>query len=270
MNSLLGKNDIEQPGKDAVLSLGIDIGTANVVTLVLDENKNPVTGEIERAHVVRDGMIVEYFYALQIVRKQLETIQRRLGGRELRTVVSAVPPGTEHNNGKVTRNLLESANLEVLSVIDEPSAAAKALHIQDGVVVDVGGGTTGISVLENGEVIYTADESTGGFHVDLVLAGGLGISIEEAEKMKCNKAKQKDLFPVIKPVFEKIITITEKYISDFDPPCIYLVGGTSTFAGFSDLVQKELGIPTVLPPAPLLITPLGMAVACCDINESKR
>lgn len=50
--------------------------------------------------------------------------------------------------------------------------------------MDVGGGTTGISILKDGEVIFTADEPTGGTHMTLVLAGSLGCSFEEAERIK--------------------------------------------------------------------------------------
>ena len=46
-------------------------------------------------------------------------------------------------------------------LVDEPSAANAVLGLRDGVVVDVGGGTTGIAVVRDGEVVHTADEATG-------------------------------------------------------------------------------------------------------------
>lgn len=47
-----------------------------------------------------------------------------------------------------------------MNIVDEPTAAAAVLKITDGAVVDVGGGTTGISILKDGKVIYTDDEAT--------------------------------------------------------------------------------------------------------------
>lgn len=53
----------------------------------------------------------------------------------------------------------------VTNVVDEPTAAATVLGYSKWHVVDVGGGTTGISILKDGEVIFTADEATGGTHI---------------------------------------------------------------------------------------------------------
>ncbi len=105
----------------------------------------------------------------------------------------AIPPGTIGNNKKVVANVIESAGMEALYTIDEPTAAAAVLNLQTGAVVDVGGGTTGISVFENGEVIYTADEPTGGTHMTLVLAGYYGVPVEEAEQ---NNARKKILVSI--------------------------------------------------------------------------
>ena len=67
---------------------------------------------------------------------------------------------------------------------DEPVAAASALNIKNRAVVDVGGGTTGMSILKSGKVTFSADEPTGGSHMKLVIAGALGLPYAEAEEMK--------------------------------------------------------------------------------------
>ena len=259
-NAIAGKSGPPE-ADSAPFYLGVDIGTANVASVVLDRGGMPVDGEIVRANVVREGMVVDYFTAVQLVQRQVEALRLRLGA-DLLLAASAVPPGTEGGNGRVTRNILEAVGLEVVDVIDEPSAAALALDISDGAVVDVGGGTTGISVLEQGRVVYTADEPTGGFHLDLVIAGGLHITVEEAEARKCNPAMQKVLFPVIRPVFDKIISITRRHLAGHSPEAVYLVGGPTSFPGFRALMEQELGLPVHLPDFPLLVTPLGISLAC--------
>ncbi|HHY92805.1 MAG TPA: ethanolamine utilization protein EutJ [Firmicutes bacterium] len=240
--------------------VGVDVGTANVVSVALDADGTPLAGEITPARVVREGMIVDYVGAVDIVRRQIDSLRARLGC-ELRRGASAIPPGTEAGNAKVTRHVLEAADLEVSVIVDEPTAAARVLGIADGAVVDVGGGTTGISVLKDGRVVYTADEPTGGTHLDLVIAGRFGLTTDEAERLKRDPAKQRDLLPVVRPVLEKMATIARRHLAGYAVPAVYLVGGTCAFPGFQRVMEEELRLPVYLPVHPLLVTPLGIAMS---------
>ena len=60
--------------KSSVYYTGVDLGTACVVMAVLDENYNPVAGAYEYSDVVKDGMVVDYIGAINIVRKMKEKI----------------------------------------------------------------------------------------------------------------------------------------------------------------------------------------------------
>ncbi|ATW27979.1 ethanolamine utilization protein EutJ [Candidatus Formimonas warabiya] len=249
------------PAPKGPVYVGVDVGTANVVSVAIDGEGIPLAGEMTPARVVKEGIIVNYLEAVQIVRSQIQSLGRRLD-TELKIGASAIPPGTESGNARVTRNILEAADLEVCAIIDEPTAASLVLGTQEGVVVDVGGGTTGISVLDQGKVIYTADEPTGGFQFDLVIAGHFKISTEEAEAMKRDPIHQRVLFPVIRPVLEKIAFIVRRHLVGYHAPALYLVGGTCSFPGFDRFMEQETGIPTYLPALPLMVTPLGIALSC--------
>jgi ethanolamine utilization protein EutJ len=148
----------------------------------------------------------------------------------------------------------------VTGVIDEPTAAATTLHIREGVVVDVGGGTTGISILQDGSPIRVADEATGGTHFTLVLAGRFRISFEDAEKLKLDPRQSSRLFPVLVPVMEKVASIVAHYVDGYSTDRVYLVGGAASLAGFSEVLADRLGLPVVVPPEPMLITPMGLAL----------
>lgn len=162
--------------------------------------------------------------------------------------------------------MLEGAGFEVTNIVDEPTAAAAVLKISDGAVVDVGGGTTGISILKDGEVIYTDDEATGGTHMTMTVAGHYRISYEEAEILKRQQDKQEEIFPVIKATVEKMALITEKFIKGYDVPAIYVVGGSSMFREFTPVFEKRLKLPVYQPVHPLLVTPLGIAY-CCQLPK---
>lgn len=249
-----------RPGS-GTLRVGVDLGTANIVTAVVDSKDNPVAGKIKRAEVVRDGIVVNFVEARDIVEKMLEELRRELGA-DLEYGACAVPPGTGDGDFRAIRYVVESAGLEVLDVFEEPVAATKVLGMADQAIVDVGGGTTGISIIKSGEVVYTADEPTGGVHFTLVIAGNFGINFNEAEEMKLEVANQKKLLPIVKPVMEKVGTIIHKHIIRHDVRKICLVGGTSSFEGLKDVVEQITGLPVYVPKRCILVTPLGIALSC--------
>ena len=61
----------------------------------------------------------------------------------------------------VIKNVVQVAGVELARVLDEPTAANAILKIKNGAVVDIGGGTTGISILKDGVVTELIHEPTG-------------------------------------------------------------------------------------------------------------
>ena len=243
------------------LKVGVDLGTANIVLSVLDEDNRPIAGATYPSTVVKDGIVVDYIGATRVVRMLKEQVEDMLGTK-LTYAATAIPPGITEGNTKVIANVVESADLEVVNIVDEPTVAAEVLGITDGAVVDVGGGTTGISILKDGEVIFTADEATGGTHMTLVLAGFLKKSFEEAEEYKKDKKNENDVFTIVKPVVQKMASIVKKYIQGYDVDKIYVVGGACCFDEFATVFKKEINVDVVKPIEPLLVTPLGIAMNC--------
>ena len=243
------------------LKVGVDLGTANIVLAVVDENNTPIAGATYPSSVVKDGIVVDYMGAIQIVQKLKREIESKLDV-ELTNAACAIPPGVVDGSVKAIANVVEGSGFNVTNVVDEPTAAATVLEIEDGGVVDVGGGTTGISILKNGEVVYTADEPTGGTHMSLVIAGYFDVSFEEAESIKKDMSKEADVFPIVKPVVQKMAAIVKTFVEGRDVPKIYVVGGASSFTDFTPVFEKEIGIETVKSNQPLFVTPLGIAMNC--------
>lgn len=244
---------------DAKLRVGVDLGTAYLVLAVLDEAGNPLAGEWQFAQVVRDGLVVDFVGATDLLRGMKSRLERRIG-RELTHAASGFPPGVPRAEVRATAHVVESAGLECTGLLDEPSAANNVLGLREGAIVDVGGGTTGIAILKDGKVVYTADEATGGTHFSLVVAGSLGLSFEDAEALKIRPEEQSRLFPLVRPVMEKVGSIIQRHVRGRDVDNITLVGGSSAFPGMAEVIQEYTGIPTRIPPDPLLVTPLGIAL----------
>jgi ethanolamine utilization protein EutJ len=239
--------------------VGVDLGTAYTVLVVLNDARRPVAGDYRFAQVVRDGLVVDFVGAVELLRSLKQRVESRLGF-DLTHAAAAYPPGVPRAEVRATANVLQAVGLECSGLIDEPSAANNVLQVRDGAIVDVGGGTTGVAVIRDGEVVYTADEATGGTHFSLVIAGAKNITFEQAEELKKDPRQQPALFPVVRPVMEKVATIVRRHIADRHVETIYLVGGTVAFPGMAGVVQEITGIKTLVPGAPLFVTPLGIAM----------
>ncbi len=242
------------------LRVGVDLGTAYTVLVVLDEAGNPLGGEYQFAQVVRDGLVVDYWGAVNLLRTLKERMEERIG-RQLTRAASGFPPGVPRAEVRATANVVEAAGMLCPNLVEEPYAANQVLGIRNGVIVDVGGGTTGVAVFEDGRVVYTADEASGGTHFSLVIAGATGLSFEQAEELKKDSREQARLFPLVRPVMEKVGTIIERHLHGTRPDSITLVGGTALFPGMASVIEEVTGIPTHVPDRPMFITPLGIALA---------
>ncbi len=244
---------------DQKLRVGIDLGTAYLVLVVTGEDGTPLAGEWQYAEVVRDGLVVDFVGATDLLRGMKSRVERRIG-RELTHAASGYPPGVPLVEVRATAHVVEAAGMTCSGLIDEPSAANKVLMLREGAIADVGGGTSGIAIFNDGQVVYTADEPTGGTHFSLVIAGALGISFEEAESLKITKSEQPRLFPMVRPVMEKVANIIARHVKGHEVGSVTLVGGSSAFLGMAEVIQDYLKIPTHTVSNPLFVTPLGLAL----------
>lgn len=254
---------IESPkvGETSTYYTGVDLGTACIVLAVLDENYKPVAGAYRYADVVRDGMVVDYLGAVRIVRELKKEIEEKINA-ELIYAAAAIPPGTDALDSGAIKNVVQAAGFELTNLLDEPTAANEVLKMQNGAVVDIGGGTTGISILKDGKVVHVVDEPTGGTHFSLVISGAYGMPFAKADEFKRDNNNHKELLPVLKPVIEKVASIINQHVKGYDVDGISLVGGTCCLTGIEDVIQKQTGIYTHKPKNPMFVTPLGIALSC--------
>ncbi len=248
------------------LYAGVDLGTYKAVVIVVDEKGVPRAANMRQVEVVRSGLILDYLGALRIVRELMEEIRSR-SPQPIERGATSYPPQTDPSNIRTTKYILAGAELEVLKNLDEPTAANRVLKLQEGAIVDVGGGTTGVAVIKGGEVVYTNDEATGGVHLSLVLAGSLKVSYEAAEQIKTDREKNREVLPVVRPVIDKISSIVGTYLEGFnDLKKICMVGGTCELEGLTEIVGNNLGLEAFRPEVPQVITPFGIALSCLSSN----
>jgi ethanolamine utilization protein EutJ len=245
------------------LYLGFDLGTTNTVLVALNESGEPVAAEMEYSGAsVSDGVVVDYLAAIETMRRCLERMERRLGRRPEGVGAAAYPPGISERTAKVCANVVEALGFRCEGLYEEPTAASDSIDFRDGAIVDIGGGTTGISIMRGGEVVYSADEPTGGTHMTLVLSGALGVDFEKAEAMKRDIAHNPNLVPLLRPTLEKMGTIVKNHLKEsgyYGKVPVLTVGGGAALPGAEDVLSDTVGMAVRICPNPLMVTPAGIA-----------
>ncbi|MEJ2867791.1 ethanolamine utilization protein EutJ [Actinomycetospora sp. OC33-EN08] len=239
--------------------VGVDLGTASCVLVVLDDDE-PVWVESAGSGALHDGVVVDFAKAVATVRALRDSAQDALG-LELASAATAYPPCIPVADARACTYVCETAGFERVELVDEVSAAQRTLEVADGVVVDVGGGSTGVGVFRGGELVRLDDRPGGGHHLDLVLAGALDVDLAEAERFK--RERPADALPIVTPnlhrIGESIRSMTRGV--DADLP-LYLAGGALMIPRAGDVLARYLHRTVITHPHALLITPLGIARSC--------
>lgn len=241
---------------DGPLSFGIDLGTATCVLVAVDSTGQAVWVDSRPTAAVRDGVVVDFFGARDAVASLVMDAEAALG-TQVRRACTAYPPGVPRADANACRFVLESAGIEEVTLTDEVSAAQQALGIVDGVLVDVGGGSTGVGVFRDGVLVALDDRPGGGHHLDLILAGALGIAVDEAEvrKRSDSHAYTAVLAPGLHRIASSIASMSEGD-ADLD---VHLAGGAIMIDRADEIIAAELGRTVHCYPHSHLITPVGIA-----------
>ena len=238
------------------LRVGVDLGTASCVLVVLDAADRPVWVDSHPSGALRDGVVVDFARATATVRRLKEAAEQALG-RELATAATAYPPCIPVQDARACTYVCETAGFADVVLVDEVSAAQRTLEVTDGVVVDVGGGSTGVGVFRDGRLTALDDRAGGGHHLDLMLAGALGIDLEAAEPYK--RDHPGEAFGILVPGLQRIAESVRAMTHGEEELPLHLAGGALMIAGAGDVLATYLERTVVTYPHALLITPVGIA-----------
>lgn len=238
------------------LRVGVDLGTASCVLVVLDAQDRPVWVDSHPSGALRDGVVVDFARATATVRRLKESAERALGV-ELTVAATAYPPCIPVKDARACTYVCESAGFTDVVLVDEVSAAQRTLQVHDGVVVDVGGGSTGVGVFRGGRLDTLDDRAGGGHHLDLMLAGALGIALEDAEPYK--RAHPRESFPILIPGLQRIAENVRALTLGAEELPLHVAGGALMIADAGDVLAAYLERTVLTYPHALLITPIGIA-----------
>jgi type IV pilus assembly protein PilM len=119
-------------------------------------------------------------------------------------------------------------------------------------IVDIGATMTTLSVLNNGQTIYTREQLFGGKQLTDEIMRRYGLPLEEAGLAKKQGGLPDDYEPeVLEPFKEAVVQQVARSLQFFfsssqynDVDHIILAGGVSSMEGLEQLVQEKLGTPT--------------------------
>lgn len=196
-------------------------------------------------------------------------------------IVITVPVYYNDHQREIIKNCFEECNLNVIRIINEPTAAALAYaynnpNVNEYVLVfDCGGGTTDLSVLylDHSSQVYEVknvigDNVLGGEDITQALAEYLGLKvttkvIRACEKLKCELSFRENatihlelgdtdysktisrtqFLDITRPFFKKIKALITNLVKDITIQIkkIIFVGGTTRIPYFKDLFKEILG-----------------------------
>ncbi len=244
--------------RNEALLFGIDLGTATIVITAVNAVGRPVYWDSVPCEAVQDGVVVNFAGAVAAVR-QLKLAATVALGCEISSAATAFPPGVPSAEARACRYVLENAEIACRGLTDEVSAAQALLNIRDGAIVDVGGGSTGVGIVRNGELVALDDEPGGGHHLDLILAGALKIPIEDAERRK--RDGDADYSAILRPGLERIASSIARQIANRTVKTVHLVGGAIRIPNAGSIISRFIDIPTITYPHSDLVTPFGIAMS---------
>jgi len=200
-----------------------------------------------------------------------------MNGVRLEVDAIVIEGGTPHI--KNITKAVQEAGLEIVGLIASPLASSRAVLAKRqkelGVLVlDLGGGTAGLTIFEEGDIVHNYILPIGSSHVTNDIAIGLRSDIDLAEKIKleygtslATEINKKDAINLAKLSLEEkgtvsrlevaqiiearlceVLDLTNKELKRVDrqgllPAGVVLVGGGAKMPGLVDLTKDKLKLP---------------------------
>jgi len=183
------------------------INCSGAITISNSDYINPAGDTIEEADVLK---VLEHAQAINLSpdRKILHILSQDFKVDEKSGIKNPVGLSGHRLESKVhlvtiARNIerdlttcLERCEIEIDGFILEPLASSSSvLDINEkklgAVLIDIGGGTSDVIIYQNESILHTGAIPLGGESITKDIAYGLGTSLEQAEKIKCEEGVSK-------------------------------------------------------------------------------
>lgn len=309
--------DISEPKRDSV-AVGIDLGTTNSLVAISENGRPRViggllpsvvayekNGKITVGEEARKNPLAIYsikrrmgdaaeqidvagkkLTPVEISAEILKTLKKRAEkalGSQITKAVITVPAYFDDAARNATKDAARLAGLEVLRLINEPTAAALAYGLDKAVegiyaVYDLGGGTFDISILKMEESVFqvlatAGDTALGGDDFDREVAAYLGCDLHEARKKK--EKSSTEFEKLIVPYIDRTLRICSDLIEDSEIKKdeikgVVLVGGSTRIPLIKKRLTKLFGDKILSDADPDEIVALGAAIQAESLTKGSE
>lgn len=172
------------------------------------------------------------------------------------------------------RNIIKNAGLKLNAIELENSALIRALlgnDLSPTVIVNIGGRSTSIIIVNRGYERVSHNYEVGGFEITKSISQSLSVSLEKAEELKKKfgliKKDDNIISEAITPLINMMVFETQKTISNYEEAKkekianIILVGGLSNMPGMIGYFKEKLGRQIVLG------NPLSRLIYAPELNQ---
>ena len=313
--------------------IGIDLGTATTVvyldgkgavmrepTLVATNvNTNQVIAVGHKARVMigrtpkhieviqplQQGVVGDYDVAEQLFEYIFREVQNVAGKILGPLVIIGVPCGTSQTEIGAVRDAAIDAGARKVHIVYEPFAAAVGLNVPlesevSTMIIDVGGGTSDVMILVNGEIIAEGSIRIAGDTFDKAIMQGLRermqlvVGSRTAEDLKIaimSSGDERKVFSVqgrsatnglpfevnitseeilsfVSPCLEEIVvyinsfieTISPEVLADLQKNPVYFVGGGPSIHTFAKRIEDAINLKVIIPERSTTVVARGTAI----------
>ena len=247
LKELLAKSKFSN--KDAIASISSFLTFATVIELPYLSEK-----DLEKAIPFEARKYVPIPLQEVVLDWSIINVKENTDHPNVEVFLAAVPK----DEAERYKNIFLSAGLNLKALELENIALSRALVGEEQaprVIVNLGGRSTSIVIIDRGFERISRNYELGGFELTKTLSKALGISFERAEQMKKTeglKDKSVSLSDALTPLIDLIVFETKKIISNYEENKnikigkIILTGGQANMPGLKEYFSAQLARETFI------------------------
>src|SRR3989304_5242391 len=236
-------------------------------------------GSIRAIRPLKEGVIADF----EVAQKMIEYFIRRTHNNRKSFVrpriIVSVPIGITEVEKRAVKESAEAAGAREVYLIEETMAAALGAGMPvtepaGNMVVDIGGGTTGVAVISLAGIVVSKSVRVGGDKMDESILQYVkrtyNMLIGERTAEEVREAMTEPINTIVEAIKLTLERTPPELAADLVDNGIMLTGGGALLGGLDVLIREETGLPVTVADDPLCCVVLGSGKALDELDLLKE